>query len=187
MDERSAAALIQQQYFGLLSLIRRKIRDEQLAPDILNQAIVTSLEHIRAGRIADPSLIAGYVFQVAMNQMRNHRRKMAERSERRADPDTVDTLPDLQVSADDGIEPAIAGRVRSLVQSLPTARDREIVKRFYLDEEEKESICRDLRLSALHFDKVIFRARQRMRSLLEASGIHKLDVFPKVLLCLAGI
>ena len=184
MNQDAIAALIEQQYSGLLSLLRRKLRNEQLAQDALNQALVTSLEHVQAGRVADPSLIAGYVFQVAMNQMRNHRRKMAERSERRADPDVVDTLPDLHVSADNGIEPAMAGKVRSLVQSLPTARDREIVRRFYLDEEEKESICRDLGLSALHFDKVIFRARQRMRTLLEASGIHKPDVFRSVLLCL---
>ncbi|MBB6092929.1 RNA polymerase sigma-70 factor (ECF subfamily) [Povalibacter uvarum] len=186
MNQDAIAALIEKQYAGLLSLLRRKLRDEQLAQDALNQALVTSLEHVQAGRVADPSLIAGYVFQVAMNQMRNHRRKMVERAERRADPEIVDTLPDLHTSADSEIEPAMAGKVRSVIQSLPTARDREIVKRFYLDEEDKDSICRDLGLSALHFDKVVFRARQRMRALLEAGGIRKLDVFPKILLCLAG-
>ncbi len=186
LNQDAIAALIEQQYAGLLSLLRRKLRDEQLAQDALNQAIVTSLEHVQAGRVADPSLIAGYVFQVAMNQMRNHRRKMVERAERRADPEIVDSLPDLHTSADSEIEPAMAGKVRSVIQSLPTARDREIVKRFYLDEEDKDSICRDLGLSALHFDKVVFRARQRMRTLLEAGGIRKLDVFPKILLCLVG-
>ena len=64
-----------------------------------------------------------------------------------------------------------------VVESLPTPRDREIVRRFYLDEEEKEAICRDLGLSPLHFDKVIFRARQRMRKLLEERGFKKTDFF----------
>lgn len=34
-------------------------------------------------------------------------------------------------------------------------RHREIVKRFYLDEEEKDSICHALELSVLHFDKAM--------------------------------
>ena len=78
----------------------------------------------------------------------------------------------------------MAASVRSLIESLPTARDREIVKRFYLDEDEKDVICRDLGLSALHFDKVIFRARQRMKALLEARGFKRSDFF-SVLLCMA--
>ena len=82
------------QYSGLVALLRRKLRDDQLAEDALNQALVTALEHLQAGRISDPSLIAGYVFQVAMNQLRNHRRKMDERPDRRADPDAIDSLTD---------------------------------------------------------------------------------------------
>jgi RNA polymerase sigma-70 factor (ECF subfamily) len=183
LNRDAVAALIEKQYSGLLSLLRRKLRDDQLAQDALNQALVTSLEHLQAGRVSDPSLIGGYVFKVAMNQMRNHRRKMEERSERRADPSAVDTLPDLHVSADCGIEPKMAAHARSLIGSLPTVRDREIVKRFYLDEEEKAAICRDLGLSALHFDKVIFRARQRMRALLEAKGLRGPDFFSALLLC----
>ncbi|HEY6641815.1 hypothetical protein [Povalibacter sp.] len=186
MNQDAVAALIEKQYPGLLLLLRRKLRDEQLAQDALNQALVTSLEHLQAGRVTDPSLLGGYVFQVAMNQMRNHRRKMVERSDRRADPALVDTLPDLRVAADSaGIEPSMAEQVRSAIESLPTLRDRQIVKRFYLDEEEKDSICRDLRLTTLHFDKVIFRARQRMRALLEAKGFRKPDIFAVLLLGLA--
>jgi RNA polymerase sigma-70 factor (ECF subfamily) len=182
VDQASVTALIEQQYPGLLTLLRRKLRNEHLAEDALNQALVTSLEHVQAGRIADPSLIAGYVFQVAMNQMRNHRRKMSERSERRADALDVETLPDQAPSQP---ETALAIHVRTALAALPTARDREIVKRFYLDEDDKDLICRDLGLSALHFDKVIFRARQRMRSLLEARGLKRSDFFSVLVLCCA--
>lgn len=185
MNQESVAALIEKQYSGLLTLLRRKLRDEQLAQDALNQALVTSLEHVQAGRVADLSMIGGYVFQVAMNQMRNHRRKMEERSERRADPSVVDTLPDVDVSPGVACDLALAGGVRSIIESLPTPRDREIVKRFYLDEDEKDAICHDLGLSPLHFDKVMFRARQRMKSLLEAKGFRRSDFFSVLVLCFA--
>lgn len=185
LNPQSVTALIEEQYSGLLALLRRKLRDEQLAQDALNQALVTSLEHVQAGRVADLSMIGGYVFQVAMNQMRNHRRKMEERSERRADPSAIDTLCDPHVSPDMDSEPSLAGGVRSLIDSLPTPRDREIVTRFYLDEDEKDAICRDLGLSPLHFDKVIFRARQRMKVLLEAKGFKRSDFFSVLALCFA--
>ena len=167
-----------------MSLLRRKLGDEQLAADVLNQAFVTSLEHMQAGRISDPSQIAGYVFQVAMNQLRNHRRKFAERRDRRANPESLDQLPADGAPPDAGIELDLHIEIRALVGQLSTARDREIVKRFYLDEEEKDVICRELGLTALHFDKVIFRARQRMRALLEAKGYKKPDVLGVLMLCL---
>jgi RNA polymerase sigma-70 factor (ECF subfamily) len=67
---------------------------------------------------------------------------------------------------------------------LPVPRDREVIKRFYLDEETKDAICQSLGLSPIHFDRVIFRARQRMRALMEAKGFRKPDLFGSlVLLC----
>ena len=61
------------------------------------------------------------------------------------------------------------------------ARDREILVRLYLQEEEKDTICRDLGLEAEHFDKVLHRARGRLKELLEASGLQRSDFF---MLCL---
>ncbi|HMN44561.1 MAG TPA: sigma-70 family RNA polymerase sigma factor [Povalibacter sp.] len=182
-DRQSVLALIESQYTGLLRLLRQKLRNEQLAADALSQALITTLEHLDAGRISEPQLIGGYIFQVAMNQMRNHRRKMAERSERRADPEAVDALPAPDTGIDKDLEPAIATKVRSVIEALSTTRDREIVKRFYLDEEDKASICSDMGLSALHFDKVIFRARQRMRGLLESQGLRGSDFFSLLIIC----
>jgi RNA polymerase sigma-70 factor, ECF subfamily len=40
-----------------------------------------------------------------------------------------------------------------------------------------------LGLSALHFDRVIFRARRRIRALLEAKGFMKTDFFGVLLAC----
>jgi RNA polymerase sigma-70 factor, ECF subfamily len=173
LDKDSLNALIQSQYGGLLRLLQSRLRSRQLAEDALNQAVVTTLEHAQAGRIADLSKVGGYIFRVALNQMRNYRRQIMERPERRADVSLADSLQsDPFAETDSGC----SWYARAVVAALPTARDREIVKRFYLDEEEKDSICRDLQLSPLHFDKVIFRARHRMRALLEAKGIRKTDV-----------
>ncbi|MCP4664535.1 MAG: hypothetical protein GY856_54820 [bacterium] len=51
---------------------------------------------------------------------------------------------------------------------MPTERDREVLSRFYLAEEDKEQICCDLGLAGEHFKRVLFRARRRFKKLYEA-------------------
>jgi RNA polymerase sigma-70 factor (ECF subfamily) len=173
---------IRQHYPGLHALLRRRIGDAAVAEEMLNEAIATAIVHMRQGRVAQPERLAGYVFRVAMNLYRNYRREFDNRGEVRAASDAIQHLAGGG-SPEDGLDSGLAREVRAIVASLPTARDREIVKRFYLDEEDKDDICRSLGLAPLHFDKVIFRARQRLRALLEAKGFSKSDLLGVLLVC----
>lgn len=175
---------IRQHYAGLYGLLQRRIGDSAIAAEMLNEAVATAIVHARQGRVAQPERLAGYVFRVAMNLYRNYRRQFDNRAELRAAGDAIAYLPGDR-SADEGLDAGILREVRMIVAALPTARDREIVKRFYLDEEDKSEICRALGLAPLHFDKVIFRARQRMRALLEAKGFSKSDLLGMLVVCFA--
>lgn len=177
MDEEAIShELLKQQYSGLFSLLRRRIKDPAVAEEMLNEAIMTAITHMRSGRIGRPDQIGGYIFRVAMNLYRNYCRQFDNRLELRSGDDCIDEIPSSERATDDAPDPKLAAQVQAIVASLPVARDREIIKRFYLDEEDKDSICTELGLSALQFDKVIFRARKRMQTLLEISGITKPDV-----------
>jgi len=63
-----------------------------------------------------------------------------------------------------------------MLQEMPGARDRELLVRFYLNDEEKDAICQELNLSQEHFNRVIFRARNRFRELLEQRGFGRGDL-----------
>ncbi|HWC65287.1 MAG TPA: hypothetical protein VG777_04325, partial [Thermoanaerobaculia bacterium] len=64
-----------------------------------------------------------------------------------------------------------AAITRKVLSEPPSDRDRQILYRFYLAEEDKDRICRDLSLTSLHFNRVLFRARERYRALyLEAAA-----------------
>ena len=65
----------------------------------------------------------------------------------------------------------LAGLLRKLLAQLPVARDREILVRFYLEEQDKDEVCRGLGIDASHFHRVVFRARERFRALLDGAGI----------------
>ena len=175
-------ALISRNYSGLRLLIQRRTGDPQLAADLLNDAVCTTWEKWQAGQIERPELIAGYIFQVAMNLLRNQRRKLGERPERRATTDQLDALIDPDSARDHALEESIAARVRRLLRSMTTPRDRLVLTRFYLEEVDKESICRELGVEPLQFDKILHRARGRLRELVESHGLRKTDLFSVLVL-----
>jgi RNA polymerase sigma factor (sigma-70 family) len=157
-------------YPGLRALILKRVRDPEVAADILQDAAVTTLERLRRGEIAHPENLGGYLYRVAINHLRLHRRR--ERMVRYA-PDTTQ----LELLTDEAPSPErefvrsdwtwAATRMLSEVQPV---RDRELLIRFYLNDESKEDICRHFRMSSEHFNRVIFRARNRFRELLEKRG-----------------
>jgi RNA polymerase sigma-70 factor, ECF subfamily len=179
LSQADVAALIEQNYVGLRLLVVRRCRDPQVAADLLNDAVCTTWAKWQAGKVERPEQIAGYVLQVTMNLLRNHRRAIGERPEKRADAAKLQELPSDGEPADETIEREIAIQVKSVIRGMSSQRDRAILVRFYLDEEDKETICRDLGLSPLQFDKILHRARGRLRKLLESRGLGRSD-----LLCL---
>lgn len=182
LDRNAVERRMATEYQGLQMLLRRKARDPQLAADLLNEALATTLANFDAGRISDPSHIGGYVFQVALNLLRNHRRKFEERPGLRVEANEETLGSESWTGA---VEEGWAQKVRVIVEELPSSRDRTLVKRFFLDEEEKESICSELKLSPLQFDKIIFRTKRRLASLFEARGLRKSDFFTFLLAGLA--
>jgi hypothetical protein len=74
----------------------------------------------------------------------------------------------------------IQKKVRHVFESLTSSRDREVIKRFYLDEVDKRVICHELGLTPLQFTQVMSRARQRMKLIFESQGIRRGDFFSVV-------
>jgi RNA polymerase sigma-70 factor, ECF subfamily len=181
LDRAQVEALIAKEYAGLRLLIFRRARDLNVAADLLNDAICTTWEKWLAGQVAHPEQIAGYVFQVAMNLLRNHRRAMAERPDKRAEVKALDDLPMDDPDQTEGVEERLARRVKRLLQGMSSQRDRTILVRFYLNEEDREIICRDMKLTPAQFARVIHRARGRLRQLMEAEGLKGSDLYSLVL------
>jgi RNA polymerase sigma-70 factor (ECF subfamily) len=166
---------------GLRALILRRVDDPEVAADILQDAAVTTLEKLRKGEISHPENVGGYLYRVALNHLRNHRRKDRTSASRAHLVDELaadETDPEWERVG----RPQWAAAARRMLEEMPAARDREVLRRFYLNDEEKEVICESLRLSQEHFNRVIFRARNRFRELLENRGLWKADLLTLVAL-----
>jgi RNA polymerase sigma-70 factor (ECF subfamily) len=182
VNKSTIESLIKQNYAGLRLLLRRRTGDPEVAADLLNEAICVTWEKWQENKIERPEEIAGYIFQVALNLLRNRRRAMGERPGARADNAKLEALADDSETRDSWAERQIAARVKRVIASMSTPRDRLILTRFYLEEQDKETICRELNLDALQFDKVLHRARGRLKSLLEAQGLGKSDLLSVLVL-----
>ena len=186
-DPVSHLASVYRDFPGLRALILRRVRDPEVAADILQDAAVTTLEKLRRGEIAHPENLGGYLYRVALNHLRNHRRKD------RSAVSSADALDELPASDDAADWENVRGRqwataARRMLEEMPVARDREVLVRFYLDDEDRETICRELQLSEEHFNRVIFRARNRFRELIEHRGFRKADLLAiaTLALCLSS-
>jgi RNA polymerase sigma-70 factor (ECF subfamily) len=173
-DPTACLAAVYRDYPGLRALILRRVRDPDVAADILQDAAVTTLEKLRSGEIAHPENVGGYLYRVALNHLRNHRRK--DRSTL-SSSDGLESLAHAEADPDwERVgHPEWAAAARRTLDEMATVRDRELLVRFYLNDEAKESICSELGLSDEHFNRVIFRARNRFRALLERRGFGKSD------------
>lgn len=171
LTKSDISRLIEKDYVGLRLLITRRAGDPQVAADMLNDALCFAWERWCAGQIERPELICGYVFQVAINLLQNRSRSVAERADRRADIEHIDSACFTADIASREIEASMAAKVRRIVSEMSSTRDRTVLVRFYLNEDDKGAICTDLGLTPLQFDKILHRARGRLRKLFESAGI----------------
>jgi RNA polymerase sigma-70 factor (ECF subfamily) len=187
-DPVSHLSEVYRDYPGLRALILRRVRDPEVAADILQDAAVTTLEKLRSGEIAHPENVGGYLYRVALNHLRNRRRKDRTAAANAATLDEPRSLED-DAEWERAGRPQWAQAARRVLDELPATRDRELLVRFYLNDEDKELICCQLGLSREHFNRVIFRARNRFRELLRQHGLGKSDLLALVAVsfCLAGV
>ena len=173
---------------GLRAQLARVTGNIELASDLLHDAVVTALQKLRAGEISDPTHLDGYVYRVALNHFRNYRRKDKSRLETSEDIPEPSDETESRVVTD--VEVAQWSRlVKQVLQEVHLVRDRELLVRFYLQEESKEDLCRAFGLTELHFNRVIHRARDRFRELLQQRGLSKSDFLSiaAILLLAAGV
>lgn len=175
-DSGAETALIAQLQSGLrLIAYRASGSDFELARDVCQEALVIVLRRLRTTGLDDPAGLQAFAAQTVRNLVIAARRKKmrqctaTDMQALAAAPDPRRLLPEELASG------RLAELVRQLVAELPRARDRTVLTRFYLTEDDKSDICRDLNLSELAFNQVIFRARNRLRQLLLEAGVQKQD------------
>jgi RNA polymerase sigma-70 factor (ECF subfamily) len=153
---------------GVRLLVRRRCRPGDPAVDDLTQDIVSRvLERLRAGALRDAVALPAYLQQaVVFATSTEYRRRMNTAPIADAETLPAHEAPDRAVAT-----MQLAAIVAQLLTEMTVARDRDVLRLFYLEECDKHDVCRTLGIEETHFRRVVFRARERFRELLERRGI----------------
>jgi len=167
-EPAAEAELVDRFSRALSFLLRRLTRDDTAAEDLYQETFRLVIEKVRNGELREPERLPGFVSSMARNLFLGSVRRGGRRQKWQGDSEAAETAPDPapgQLARLLAKERAMA--VRGVLAELKNDRDRAILSRYYISGEDKEDICRDLELSDLHFNRVLFRARQRYKELFE--------------------
>ncbi len=169
-DKNAESQMIQKYSRQVLYILEKRCGDPDLARDICQDTFVVLLEKFRKQMIDDPEKLAAYIQQTAINILIASKRKEARR-QTFADSELIDNYISSAGSPVNDLEKMhIRNSVRDSILNLKNSRDKEILYRYYIHEHEKDEICQHLDIDFRHFDKVISRARTRLREVLQTSG-----------------
>jgi RNA polymerase sigma-70 factor, ECF subfamily len=150
-------------YFGeLLYLkLRVRLRSPQLIEDVRQETLMRVLDAVRnKDSLEHPERFGAFV-----NAVCNHVLQEAYRFEGRHDSIDDHNLepPDTRVDLDAPLVNSNNKRnVKRVLDELP-AKDRDLLKEIYLDEEDKSVICRRHRVDPRYLRVLVYRAKSRFR------------------------
>lgn len=172
-EEQAEAELVERYSRGVTFILRREMSDAGAADDLYQETFRIALEKIRRGELREPEKLSGFMCSIARNLVIDYFRRAARRESM---PDVEETAPQSHLTPDpldELLQKEKAALVRRVINELPSDRDRQILFRFYIAEEEKERICADLGLTGIHFNRVLHRARERNCGCVSRSSIRR--------------
>ena len=174
-------ATVQQLRSGVMFLLRNQVREPALAEDLCNEAFRIVFERLRRQPLEDPTRLAAYLAQTVRNLLTTDRRRAARRRTVTGEQTAIDEFPDAESDPTASLQSQVRARaIRQVLQEMPIIRTRQLLVRYYLNDEDRADICRDLGLTEEYFYKVLHRARARFKELL-ARRFSKPDLLCLVL------
>jgi RNA polymerase sigma-70 factor (ECF subfamily) len=141
----------------------------QLGPQDLDDKVhdifLIITQAIQKGELRDPDRLMGYVRTIVRRQVAAHIDSVVQARRNQVDLDGGLPLSDHQPNPERSLiqqqNTALAKRILNSLQK----RDREVLTRFYLQEQPPEQICREMNLTETQFRLIKSRAKARFGEL----------------------
>jgi RNA polymerase sigma factor (sigma-70 family) len=163
-DQRALEELYRIFSRGMRYYLCRQLGPQDL-DDRVHDSFLIVVQAIRRGDLREPERLMGFARTIVRRQIAGHIDIAVQQRKQQVDLDTSAPLPDS------GVSPEAAAMTReeealavSVLKGI-SRRDREILTRFYLEEQTQEEICRDMCLSETQFRLLKSRAKARFGEL----------------------
>lgn len=158
------AVFFQRYYTGVKRHLARHIFDPSHAEDIAHDALLTVLLRLRSKGIEQPQFLDRFVYQTAKFSYFSWLRRPANQP---ALFEPLEEHPDPMDTEQQFLGAEQRRLLHEQIDTLRIKRDREILRRAYIHNETKSAMCAALVLTTSHFDRIIFRARERLKQKLK--------------------
>jgi len=146
----------------LFRIVFAKSKDTDLTREIVQETWAITLQKIRNAKLLNKGSLGGYIYKTGINQLKMHYRSRNKVS-------FVDNI-DFQETGDGqalsssytDYGPLFESVYKPLSQ-MKVGRDRQLIYHFYFEGVSKSELCEKFELSSEHFDRVLYRARERFK------------------------
>ncbi len=166
---RTNDARVQNHFAGyfrdlLLIKLRRRVPNAEAVEDLIQETFLRVLTTIRAGGLRSAASLGGFVDSVCNNVLREYYR--SEKRTTTLDEDAPGPRDPRSGPEDEFVTRQSQKQVEVVLREL-RPRDCELLRRVFLNEEDKDQVCREFGVDRDHLRVLLHRAKNRFRALLE--------------------
>jgi len=167
-NKKFESVLVKQYFKGLLFILNKRANNIDLASDIAQETFLVVIQKARKNQIEKPEALKAFIRQVGINLLLAYFRKesrQATSTDEHIDLTAIDNSIEHFKRLNDA---KLLLQVTKFIREMPTHRDRVILQNYFVYEKSKVQICLDLNISSAHFDRVLFRSRNRLKKIVQS-------------------
>ena len=152
-------------YFGQLVRVKtsKRVNNPSAVEDICQETFTRALAALRKHNIHQPERLGAFVNSVCNHVLQEFYRSHGRETELKEEDEA--RIPDPALSAIDHISAREQQQqVRNILEQMP-AKDRELIRAIFLEERDKDEVCRELGVTRQYLRVLICRAKQEFKSL----------------------
>jgi RNA polymerase sigma-70 factor (ECF subfamily) len=142
--------------------LRSRLRSPQAIEDVRQETFARVFAMLRREGIRQPDRLGALVNSVCNNVLLEHYRSSSRDTSMEEGQETE--IPDTSIDVVAAIEQQeVEDKVRQILEELPE-KDRRILKEVFLDERDKDEVCRDFGVDRNYLRVLLHRAKRSFKT-----------------------
>lgn len=159
-------------YFGKLMNIKLRSRTISFdkIEDLKQETFIRVIAAVRKeGMVRQPERFGAFVNSICNNVLLEHYRSLGKNEQI---DETHQELPDKALDLEGMmVSRQCVERVRKIMSALP-ARDRDLLRAVFLEEKDKDAVCRDIGVDRDYLRVLLHRAKDKFKAVYEREGFR---------------
>ena len=143
--------------------LRSRLHSPQAIEDVRQETFTRVFAALRGGKIRKPERLGAFVNSMCNNVLLEHYRASSRDSS--LDDEEQQDFPATNVDVLGAVAAKQMGeKIREILEEMPE-RDRRLLREIFLEERDKDEVCKDFGVDREYLRVLLYRAKQSFKSL----------------------